>query len=119
MYGSMSTFSYLRLHSIQNKNYEAEVARRTFGKKLKHTALYYAIGNKFDQRPEFRKKIFTTLSSHIYEFGTARYKGRNKKSEATESLKIESKKEEEYSYDEESLEDSIKTIGGNDEDYTP
>ncbi len=50
-----------------------------------------------------------TLSYHIFEFGTTRYKGRNKKPTATESLKIELKKEEEYSYEEESLEESVQT----------
>jgi hypothetical protein len=42
-----------------------------------------------------------------------------KKPAATESLQIELKKEEEYSYDEESLEESIQTVGDDDEDYTP
>ena len=88
-------------------------------KEVKHTALHYAIGNKLDQRPEFWKNLVMTLSSCIYEFGTTRYKGRNKKSEATESLKIESKKEEEYSYDEESYKLSVEMVGDDDEDYIP
>jgi hypothetical protein len=46
------------------------------------------------------EKISYNTLSHIHEFGTTRFKGRNKRPAATDSLKIELKKEEEYSYDE-------------------
>jgi hypothetical protein len=43
-------------------------------------------------------------------FEIARYRGRQKKV-TNESLKFGIKKEDEYSYDEESLENSVETIG--------
>jgi hypothetical protein len=103
---------------FKTKINEAEVKRRTFGKKLKHTVLNYAIGDKLDQRPEFWKNLVTTLSSRFYEFGTTRYKGRNKKPKSSKTPKYEVKKEE-YSVDEESYELSVETVGDDDEDYTP
>jgi hypothetical protein len=65
------------------------------------------------------KELVTTLSSQFNEFGTTRYKGRNKKPTSSKSPKYEIKKEEEYSYDEESYELSVEAAKDSDEDYTP
>ena len=65
---------------------EHEVARRTFGPKLKVVGPSFYIPPTFAIRPDFCKNFVTANSSHFYEFGTHRSKGRLKKTQGIELM---------------------------------
>ncbi len=58
---------------------EHEVARCTFGLTLKVAGPSFYIQLMFAQRPDFCKNFVMANSSHFYEFGTQRSRGRSKK----------------------------------------
>jgi hypothetical protein len=99
---------------------EHKVARRTFGPKLKVVGPSFWIPPTFAQRPDFCKNFVTANSSHFYEFGTHRSKGRSKKAQGIESPKINVTAEEEYFLEEDSIENLADNLDDvDDEGYSP
>ncbi len=89
---------------------EHEVARHTFGPKLKVVGPSFYITPTFALMPDFCKNFVTANSSRFYEFGTHRSRGRSKKAQGIESPKINVTVEEEYFLDEESIDNSADNL---------
>ncbi len=92
----------------------------TFEPKFKVAGPYFFISDTFAQRPDFYKNLVMVNSSCFYEFGTHRRRGRSEKVLGTESPKIYVTGEEDYFFDEESVDNSADNFDDvDDEDYTP
>jgi hypothetical protein len=95
---------------------EHEVARCTFGLKLKVTGPSFFIAPTFAQRPDFCKNFVMANPSCFYEFGTHRSRGRSKKAQGTDSPKINVVAEKEYFFEEETIDNLVDNFDDVDDD---